>query len=312
MAFFGSASLAQVKTATVGVLTALPPAEYRPHLQGLQKGLRELGYVEGRNLKLEVRYAEGKMQRLPELAGQLTGIPVDVLVTAGSYVTRVARQSTRDVPIVMAYAGDPVGGGLADSLSRPGGRITGMTTLSPQLGGKRLEILRQVLPAVDEVGVLWNPNVPERVIQFKDTQAAAQALRIAVHSFEVRRAEEIEPALKAASAKRLDALIILSDGLLDAHLRKVAELAARHKLVTVHQNRRGTQLGALFSYGPNNSHLHYRAAVYVDKILKGAKPAELPIEQPTQFELVLNLKTAKALGITIPDSVLVRADEVIQ
>jgi len=303
---------AQTKVVTVGVLTALSSADYAVRLDHLRKGLHELGYVEGRNLKIEARHADGKLERLPQLASQLAAIPVDVLVTGGSHVTRVARKATRDVPIVMAWSGDPVGGGLADSLSRPGGRITGLTTLSPQLGGKRLEILREILPKMNDVALLWNPDVPERVIQFKDTQAAAARLRVTVHSFEVRHAGEIEATLNALVLKRPDAVIVLGDALVDTNLRAIAAFAARHKLVAVHQSRSGPQLGMLLSYGPNHVAMHYRAAAYVDKILKGAKPADLPIEQPTQFDLVINLKAAKALGIRIPQAVILRADEVIQ
>ena len=303
---------AQGRVATVGVLIAVPSAGHASHLAQLRKGLRDLGYVEGRNLRLEVRYAEGKVDRLPQLATDLAAIPVDVLVTGGSHVTRVARKATRDVPMVMAWAGDPVGGGLADSLSRPGGRITGLTTLSTQLGGKRLEILREILPRMDDIALLWNPEVPERVIQFKETQAAAKTMRITIHSFEAR-GSQIEPALQALVSRRPDAVIVLDDALLSSHMRTIAAFTAKHRLVTVHQQRSGAEeFGGILSYGPSIAGMHYRAASYVDKILKGAKPADLPIEQPTQFELVINLKTAKALGIRIPQSLLARADAVIQ
>ena len=308
-----AAAWAQGKVATVGVLTHFPAADYAVPLEQLRKGLRELGYVEGRNLRLEMRNADGKLERLPQLAAELAAIPVDVLVTTGSHGTRVARKATRNVPIVMAYAGDPVGGGLADSLSRPGGRITGLTSLASQLAGKRLELLKEILPKMDDVALLWNPDVPERVIQFQETQAAAKTLRIRVHSFEARRANEIEPALKALAAKRPDAVIVLGDALTNVHLRTFAAFTTKHKLVTVHQIREGVRVGGgLLSYGASLPAMHYRAATYVDKILKGAKPADLPIEQPTQFELVINLKTAKALGIRIPQAVLARADEVVQ
>ena len=306
------AAFAQGKVVTVGVLNAYSPPDYAARLEQLRKGLHDLGYVEGRNLRLETRYAYPKLERLPQLATELAALPVDVLVTAGSHVTRVARKATRDVPIVMAYAGDPVGGGLVDSLSRPGGRITGLTTLSPQLGAKRLEILREIVPKVEDVALLWNPDVPERVIQFKETQAAAKSLRVTVHSFEVRRSDEIEPALEALIGKRPDAVIVLNDALLDANLRTVAVFATKHNVVAISQSSNGPQLGLLLSYGPNHEAMHYRAAAYVDKILKGAKPGDLPIEQPTQFELVINLTTAKRLGVRIPQSLVVRANEVIQ
>lgn len=307
-----AAVCAQGKLVTLGVLSSTSPADYSMHLDHLKKGLRELGYVEGRNLKIEARYADADLERLPQMATELGALPVDILVTVGSHVTRVARNATRDVPIVMAYAGDPVGGGLADSLSRPGGRITGLTTLAPQLGGKRLEILREILPKLQSVALLWNPDVPERVIQYNDTLIAAKRLRVTVQSFPVRHGSEIEPALNGLPPKRPDAVIILSDALLDANLRTIAAFMGKHRLVAIHQHRSGPELGMLLSYGPNHSAMHYRAATYVDKILKGAKPANLPIEQPTQFEMVINLKTAKMLGMRIPPTVLVRADEVIQ
>jgi len=212
----------------------------------------------------------------------------------------------------MAYAGDPVGSGLVDSLSRPGGRITGLTTLSSQLGGKRLEILKETLPKLAQVGVVWNPNVPERVLQFKETQTAAKKLGISLHSFEARGVDEISAAMTAASGRRLDALIVFNDALLTAHLKRIVDQATAGRLPTLYQESVGPELGGLMSYGPSFSDLHRRAATYVDKILKGAKPGELPIEQPTKFELVVNLKTAKALGIAIPKSMLVRADKVIE
>jgi putative ABC transport system substrate-binding protein len=300
------------RIATIGVIAPDSAAAHQANLQGLRQGLREHGSVEGRNLRIEARYAEGKLDRVGSLAEELAGLPADVIVTAGSLVARVVRKSTRDVPIVMAYAGDPVGGGLADSLSRPGGRITGLTTLSPQLAGKRLEILKEILPKLERVGVIWNPEVPERVIQFKETQAAAAKLRLSLHSFEARKGEDVGQAMKLASASHIDALIVMSDGVLRSYRKRIGQLAASHRLPTIDQDREGAELGGLMSYGPSHAELHRRAAAYVDKILKGARPGDLPIEQPTKFELVLNLRTAKALGITIPPSFLVRADEVIQ
>ena len=300
------------KAASIGVISGASQSVYQQRFEGLKQGLREHGYVEGRNLRLEVRYLDGNFESLPKVAQELAALPVDVIVTAGSHVTRVVRKSTRDIPIVMAYAGDPVGGGLADSLSRPGGRITGLTTMSPQLGGKRLELLKDALPKLAQVGVLWNPGVPERVIQFEETQAAAAKLGVSLQSFEARKPSEIDSALKRASASRLDALIVMSDGFFDTYRKRIVELAVGYKLATLHQEIQGAQFGGLLAYGPSHVDLHRRAASYVDKILKGAKPGELPIEQPNQFELIVNLKTAKKLGIVIPKTVLLRADEVIQ
>jgi putative tryptophan/tyrosine transport system substrate-binding protein len=297
------------KTATIGFIAAAGATAFAPNFEALRRGLRDHGYIEGRNLRIEARYADGRLERL---AKQLSAVPVDILVTAGSHVTRVVRKTTRDIPIVMAYAGDPVGGGLVDSLSRPGGRITGLTTLSPQLAGKRLELLKEALQKLKEVGVVWNPEVPERVIQFKETQAAAGKLRIPLHSFEARSIDEIGVALKSASSKPVDAVIVMNDALLQSHQKKIVDLAINHRLPTLYQEREASQLGGLMSYGPSFPGMHRRAATYVDKILQGAKPGDLPIEQPTTFELVINLKAAKALGVAIPRSVLVRADEVIQ
>lgn len=308
----GTAAWAQGKVATVGVLTHFSAADYAANLDQLRRGLRDLGYIEDRNLRIEARHTDAKLEHLPQLAAELESVPVDVLVTTGSHVTRVARKTTRQVPIVMAFAGDPVGGGFADSLARPGGRITGLTNLTSQLAGKRLELLREILPRMADVAVLWNPDVPERVIQFRETQAAAKTFGITVHSGEARRGAEIEPTLKTLVAKRPDAVIVLGDALTTAHMRPIAAFTAKHKLVTIYQLREGAQLGGLLYYGPSFLNLHYRAATYVDKILKGAKPADLPIEQPTQFELVVNLKTANTLGIRIPPSVLARASEIIQ
>jgi putative ABC transport system substrate-binding protein len=309
---FGTAAWAQGKAVTVGVLTAFSAADWAANLDHFRRGLRDLGYIEGRNLRIEARHADVKLEHLPQLAAELESVPVDVLVTIGSHVTRVARKTTRQVPIVMAFAGDPVGGGFADSLARPGGRITGLTNLTSQLAGKRLELLREILPRIKDLAVLWNPDVPERVIQFRETQAAAKAFGITVHSAEARRAAEIEPALRTLVAKRPDAVIVLGDALTHTHLRLIAAFTAKHKLVTIYQIPEGARLGGLLYYGPSYASLHYRAATYVDKILKGAKPGDLPIEQPTQFELVVNLRTAQTLGIRIPQSVLARADEVIQ
>jgi putative ABC transport system substrate-binding protein len=298
------------KTAIVGYIAAASEASFSPNVRALRSGLRARGY-EG-NLRVEARFAHGKMDRLPGLAAELGNLPVDVLVTAGSHVTRVARKATRDVPIIMAYAGDPVGGGLVDSLARPGGRITGLTTLSPQLGGKRLELLKETLPTIRTIGVIWNPDVPERVIQYKDTESAAERLHLPLRSFPARTVDEIGSALQSIPNAQVDALIVFSDALLQAHGKRIVDLIAGRRIPSLYQESGSAQLGGLMSYGPSFSDLHRRAAAYVDRILSGAKPGDLPIEQPTKFELVVNLKAARALGVSIPHAVLLRADEVIQ
>jgi putative ABC transport system substrate-binding protein len=300
------------KSATIGLIVPGWATAWAANIEAFRRGLGEHGYIESKNLRLEVRYAEGKFDRLPRLAKELATIPVDVLVTGGSYVTRLTRRSTQDIPIVMAYAGDPVGGGLVDSLARPGGRITGLTTLSPQLAAKRLELLKEILPKHKDVGVLWNPEVPERGIQFQETESAARKLGITIHSFEARTGEEIAAGLRLASRKRVDAIIVLQDGVLQSHLREIVRLATIQRLPNVHQESEGARVGGMLSYGASFSDMFYRAASYVDKVLKGAPPGELPIEQPNRFQLIINAKAAKALGVVIPASVLVRADEVIQ
>jgi putative ABC transport system substrate-binding protein len=300
------------KVATIGLVVPMSAPSYAQNLAAFRQGLRERGYIEGRNLRLEVRYAEGKLERIASLAEQLAAMPVDVLVTVGSHVTRVTRTATRDIPIVMAYAGDPVGGRLVASLSRPGGRITGLTTISPQLAAKRLELLKEALPKLESVAVIWNPAVPERVLQFKETEDAARTLGIGLHSFEARTGNDIGAAVKGAAAKRIDALIILDDALLSSHQKRIFDLALEQRLPSLHQRPDAAELGGLLAYGPSFRDLHHRAAGYVDRILKGAKPGELPVEQPAKFELVVNLKTAKALGVRIAPSVLVRADRVIE
>jgi putative ABC transport system substrate-binding protein len=307
------ASRAQTrKSATIGYIAPASETVVAANLHALREGLRQRGYVLGGNLRMEPRYARGQMDRIATFASELANLPADVLVTVGSHVTRVARKVTRDVPIVMAYSGDPVGGGLVDSLARPGGRITGLTTLSPQMAGKRLELLKDTLPKMREVGVVWNPDVPERVIQFKETEVAAARLRIPLQSFPARDVNEIGVALQAASRARVDALIVLNDALLQAHAKEIVELIVAQRLPSLFQERESAQMGALMSYGPSFLDLHRRAAVYVDKILQGAKPGDLPIEQPTRFELVVNARAARALGIAIPSAVLLRADEVIK
>jgi len=300
------------KSATIGLIVPGWPTSWAASIDAFRRGLGQLGYTESKNLRLEVRYAEGKFDRLPRLAKELATIPVDVLVTGGSYVTRLTRRSTQDIPIVMAYAGDPVGGGLVDSLARPGGRITGLTTLSPQLAPKRLELLTEILPKHKNIGVLWNPDVPERAIQFQETRSAARKLSITIHSFEARTGEQIAAGLKLASGKPVDAIIVLQDGVLQSHLHEIVRLATVLRLPNMHQDGGAARIGGMLSYGASYSDSFYRAASYVDKILKGAQPGELPIEQPNRFELVINLKAARALGVVIPPSVLARADEVIQ
>jgi len=277
-----------------------------------REGLHDLGYDEGRNVLIEYRWAEGKYERFPTLIAELIALKVDVIVTAGTPATLAVKKATTSVPLVMVAVGDPVGTGIVASLNRPGGNITGLTSISPELEGKRLELLREVVPKLSRVAVLWNPVSPFQVIAEKEVRAAAQVLRMNVLSLGVRTPEELKDALAAIARERPGALLVLADRLFLHNRARIMEFAAQHRLPGVHAYRELVEAGGLMSYGPSYAGMHRRAATYVDKILKGASPADLPVERPATFELVVNLKAAKALGLTMPQSVLLRATEVIQ
>jgi putative ABC transport system substrate-binding protein len=274
--------------------------------------LRELGWIEGENVVFSHRYAENRLERLPELAAELVHLNVDVIVTAGTLAPLAAKRATTTIPIVMMAAGDPLGSGLVASLARPGGNVTGMSLMTPHLGGKRLELLKEVLPRLSSVAVLWNAANPYPAIVFRETQAAARTLGIEVQSLEVRSPNDIDAAFEAARRQTPDALITVEDPLTSAHRKLIADFAIKHGLPSLHGFREFVTFGGLMSYGTSLTDMGRRAANYVDKILKGVKPADLPVQQPTRFELVINLKTAKALGLEIPPTLLVRADEVIE
>jgi len=268
--------------------------------------------VEGQNILIEYRWAEGKYDRFPALIAELIALKVDVIVTAGTPATLALKKATTSVPLVMIAVGDPVGTGIIPSLSRPGGNITGLTSISPELDGKRLELLREVMPSLSHIAVLWNAASPLQVVGERQTQAAAQVLRMKVLSLGVRTQEEIENALATIVRERPGALLVLADRLFLQHRARIMDFATKHRLPGVHAYRELVEAGGLMSFGPSYAGMHRRAAYFVDRILKGAKPADLPVEQPATFELVLNLKAATALGVTIPQSVLLRATEVIQ
>jgi len=275
-----------------------------------QQGLRELGYVEGKNIIIEYRYADGKFERLTELAAELVRLNIDVLVGGGAPAAHAAKNATRTIPIVM-QSGDPVGTGLVASLARPGGNITGLSDFTVGVVTKRLELLKEVVPSVSRVAVLWNPNNPANPVTLKETQAVAPALGVTLLSLEVKGAEDIDTALTAITKERPGALIVFG-GVVTAHARRIAELAVKSRLPAIYTSREDIDAGGLMSYGPNFDDLYRRTATYVDKILKGAKPADLPVEQPTKFEFIINLKAAKQIGLTIPPNVLARADRVIK
>jgi ABC-type uncharacterized transport system substrate-binding protein len=308
-----SASAQQPKRVPrLGFLAAVSPAALSDRTEAFRQGLRELGYVDGKNIVIEYRYAEGKLQRLPVLVAELVRLKVNVIVTAGPPATRAAREATVAIPIVMAQDSDPVGNGFVASLARPGGNITGLSTLSSELNGKRLELLKEVVPKFSRVAVVGNSTVPSNVQALKETELAAGALKVQLQYLDVLNPKDIETAFRAASKGRADAVLALNNPVLSAQRTRVAELAVKSRLPAIYERLEYVKDGGLMSYGVSSTDLYRRAATYVDKILKGAKPADLPVEQPMKFELVINLKTAKQIGLTIPPNVLARADRVIR
>ena len=283
-----------------------------PTVEALRQGLRDLGYVEGKNILLEYRYYEGVSERNPALIAELVKLNVDVLFSVQMQGIRAAKQATKTIPIVMVTTVDPVTTGLVDSLARPGGNITGLTLLTRDLNGKRLELLKELVPKISRVGLLTTDLVDAR-IRFKEYEAAARLLNISLQSLEIRTQNpDFEGAFQTAIKEHVNAIITRRSGLLIAHRKRIADLAIKHRLPSMSERDDMVEAGALASYSANETEAVRRAAVYVDKILKGAKPADLPIEQPTKFELVINLNTAKQIGLTIPPNVLARADKVIQ
>ncbi len=300
------------KVPQIGLLWFGPRSAESSSLEAFTAGLRELGYVEGQNVVLESRFAEGSPERLVAAATELARIGVDVIVTYGDAGVRAAKQATATVPIVVALTGDLVEAGHAASLARPGGNVTGQVDTSPELSAKRVELLRDAVPAISRVAVLWNPSNRVKVLDYRMTQVGAQTLGVPLQSLEVRHVDDIGPAIASAVRERAGALLVLSDALTNAHRVRIVELANRNRLPTMYFSREWVDAGGLMAYGPSWRSMYRRAATYVDKILRGAKPGDLPIEQPTTFELIINLKTARALGLTIPPSVLARANEVIR
>jgi putative ABC transport system substrate-binding protein len=281
-------------------------------VDAFREGLRELGYVEGKNIQIEWRFADGDAARQKAFAAELARLNVDIVVTEGPADTRAAKQATRTIPIVMAQDTDPIGNGFIQSLARPGGNITGLATLSPELGGKQLELLKEVVPKLSRVAVMGSSKIPGSAQAFKETEAAAAALGVQLLYLDIGTANDIESAFKSISQARADALLVLGGPVLNTKRTQITEFAVRNRLPATYTRPEFIDAGGLMTYGANYNELYRRAAVYVDKILKGAKPADLPVEQPTKFELVINLKTAKQIGLTIPPNVLARADKVIK
>ncbi len=305
------------KVARIGYLLfgPLESPETRITLEAFRQGLRERGYVEGQNIVIEYRSADGKIERFPRLASELARLKVDLIVAGNTPMARAAQQATTTIPIVSMAMGDPVGDGLVASLARPGGNITGSTFLGPELVPKRLDLLKEALPKISRVAALWHPGAfGEHTMteMLKGAEAAARTLGVQLQLVGVRGPDEFDRAFSAMTKERAEALMVFPSTMLFNERRRIVDLAAKSHMPTMYQSRQFVELGGLISYGASITDLVRRAATYVDKILKGAKPGDLPVEQPTKFELVINLKTAKALGLTIPPSVLGRADEVIQ
>jgi ABC-type uncharacterized transport system substrate-binding protein len=275
-------------------------------------GLRELGYQEGRNIVIEYRWAEGNYERFPALVAELLAVPVDVIVTAGTPATLAVKKATSTMPLVMIAVGDPVGTGVVPSLARPGGNITGLSSIAPDLEGKRLELLGEVIPKLSHVVLFLNPLNPFHTVSMRQALTAAQALGIKLQPLEVRTSGELDSAFAAIVREKPDALLILADRVFLHDRKRMMDFATEHRLPSVNAYRELVEAGGLMSYGPSYEDMHRRAADYVDKILKGAKPGDLPVEQPTKFTLIFNLKTAKALGLEVPPMLLARADEVIE
>ncbi|MGH7346886.1 MAG: ABC transporter substrate-binding protein [Candidatus Rokuibacteriota bacterium] len=300
------------KTYRIGVLETTSAALSAPNLEAFKHGLQELGYIEGRNLFLEYRFAEGRAERFPEFATELVRLRVDLMATRGTPAALAAQKASGAIPVVMLAIGEPLGVGVVASLARPGGNVTGLSAFVGELQAKRLEVLREIVSRVARIAAVFNMGNPSEPPQWKAVAAAALRLGARAQLLDVRKAEDLAPALEAAAKQRVDALVVGMDGVTQANRRAIVELAAKHRLPAVYGSKEFVDDGGLISYGVSYPHLYRRAATLVDKIFKGAKPGDLPVEQPTTFELVINLKTSTALGLSIPPSMLHRADRVIQ
>jgi putative tryptophan/tyrosine transport system substrate-binding protein len=300
------------KMPRIGFLSAASSSAISARVEAFRQGLRELGYVDGKNIFIEWRFAEGKSDRLPSLAAELVRLKVDVIVAEAPTSTRSAKQATVTIPIVMVFDDDPVGSGFVASLARPGGNITGLSTLSPEISGKQLELLKEIVPKLSRVGVLGDVTRPGIPQELREINVAADAFRVQVQYLEVRGSKDIEIAFRAAIKERVDAVLVLGSPVLTSQRKQVVELAVKSRLPAIYAREEPVEDGGLMSYGVNIADLSRRAATYVDEILKGAKPADLAVEQPKNFELIINLKAAKQIGLTIPPNVLARADRVIR
>jgi putative ABC transport system substrate-binding protein len=298
----------------IGALWFNSPDVFRPFLEAFRQGLREFGYVEGQNVRIDVRWADGHTERFPELVTELLALPVNVLITGSAAATRAAEQATTNIPIVVASSADPVGAGLVASLARPGGNVTGLSNISSQLGAKRLELLKTAVPAIARVAALVNTAGQDVTREFQEMVSAAQVLRVHLRQLEVQGPDDLDAALAAAAKESVDALIVLPGpgALFGARRTQIVEFAAERRVPALYSGREFVDEGGLMAYGPSVTGSFRRAAYYVDRILKGAKPADLPVEQPMTFEFVVNMKTARELGITFPNEIMLQVTEAIQ
>jgi len=300
------------KIPRIGFQFDSPLSAVAARVEGFRQGLRELGYVEGKNIIIEWRSAEGKPERRNEIAADWARLKVDIIVTGGPTTTSAAKEATATIPIVMAFDNDPVGNGFVASLARPGGNVTGLSTLAPEISGKQLELLREVVPRLSRVAVLGSSTTPGNAQSLKETELAAGVFAIKVQFLNIQKPQDIETSFRAAGKRRADSILVLTSPVVNPYRTEIADLAIKNRLPAIYSTPEFVEDGGLMSYGVSIADLYRRAATYVDKILKGAKPADLPVEQPKKFEFIINLKTAKQIGLTIPPNVLARADRVIK
>jgi len=300
------------KIPRIGYLSSSSAAATSPRLEAFRHGLRELGYVEGKNIVIERRYAEGKLDRLPALAAELVRLNVDIIVTGATSPTGAAKEATATIPIVMTNDGDPVSSGFVASLARPGGNITGLANFNPELTGKRLELLKEIIPQLTRVAVFGTSSTPGNAEVLRETELASRAFGVKLQYLEIQGPGDIETVFRGATKGRADAILVLSGPLLNSHRTQIVDFAAKNRLPAIYPNSFWTEVGGLMTYSVSRTDMDRRAATYVDKILKGAKPGDLAVEQPTKFELVINLTAAKQIGLIIPPNVLARADKVIR
>jgi putative ABC transport system substrate-binding protein len=300
------------KVPRIGFLAAAPLSAMTARVEAFRHGLRELGYVEGKNIVIEWRFAEGKLDRLPTLIAELVSLKVEVLVTAGGTVTRAAKEATVTTPIVMGFDNDPVGSGFVASLAHPGGNITGLSSLAPEISGKQLELLKETVPRLSRVAVLGTSTTPATAQRLREIERSAEAFKVHLQYLDIQGPKNVENAFRDARKGRADAMLVLASPILESHRTEVTDLTAKNRLPAIYHATEFVEAGGLMTYGVSIPDLFRRAATYVDKILKGAKPADVPVEQPTKFEFIINLKAAKQIGLTIPPNVLARADKVIR